>query len=456
MKTREIQPEGRAQTHAVERFVDIGTDLFKNSNLIRSEGTIGQADVVIARQFIQTIAPVTIENYRTHAHLQLTANVARTLGKKLQEKNPSQYADLNLDELEILGLFHDMGRLITHRFNRNELLERLILIQIGIREDIIKQNPNASFFTKKDPNNTDQIDEAVKSLSPSARILILADLLGKRTEAGGILTFEQVMQYHEESRRNYETTIGLEATWPSEQKLTPEFIDFTEKVYRRLYEWVQAEGLSPEMLQQEILVREKDAHVKAVIFDIGNVLIPNPDPVIIQNVMRTFSITEPQFEKCWNPLVRRFQVGELSSKEFWELFSNSVKRDLPVDSESLLVDPLSTEMDVQLREFIVQLKEQDFMLATLSDTIVPHANKLRQAGFFDIFDFVISSFDIKVTKENELAFKIVALRLWLPPQACLFIDDKPAYIESAKRCGMKAIRYTDSGSLIEGASSYFG
>src|SRR6202035_4623001 len=98
------------------------------------------------QRLIQTIAPVDIDNYSLHEHLQFTAKVARKIGERLIQEQPSQYPNLNLDELEVLGLLHDIGRFFTHAWLRNELVENHFLNKLGVRGDIIQKIPCVKIY----------------------------------------------------------------------------------------------------------------------------------------------------------------------------------------------------------------------------------------------------------------------------------------------------------------------
>ncbi|HSX32988.1 MAG TPA: HAD family phosphatase [Candidatus Saccharimonadales bacterium] len=58
------------------------------------------------------------------------------------------------------------------------------------------------------------------------------------------------------------------------------------------------------------------------------------------------------------------------------------------------------------------------------------------------FDVAIASGDIGVAKPDIRAYHIMAKRLGVPAQACVFIDDRQPYCAAAEGAGMQAIHYT--------------
>ncbi len=160
---------------------------------------------------------------------------------------------LNLDELEVLGLFHDMGRFITHRFYRNEVLERHVLRESGVLPDVIAKNPLVSFSFKRKKFTPDDVQKTIDDWNTEARITVLADFCGKPTENGGIRTFDEVMDYHLESRGNYQERTGLKTEWPSERTLDPQVVDFSARVYEGLRDWAVEKGADPAVVRADLL-----------------------------------------------------------------------------------------------------------------------------------------------------------------------------------------------------------
>lgn len=430
----------------VAKAVQIGIPIVEGSNLVGNE-QITKEDAERTKKLLQAVAPIDINNYRVHAHLQLTSEFARKIGEGLKANDPSKYSDLNLEELEVLGLLHDVGRLFTHRWHRNELVERHFLKQLGIRQDIIDKITGVDLYIAKDPNNPDAVRETTEGLSLSQKIIETADLYGKRKPNGKILTFEEVMEYHNKSRANYEELTGLHPVWASERRLNPDVIAFSEKVYRTIHNDLGDKGVDLEEIRQDILQNEKESPIKAVVFDVGNVLIPNPDPQTLEDIQRVFNIDSGSALSAWNNLIPPMQQGEITEEAFWKLFKKGVNREQAVGFEPLFTRYLARRVTPEVAKIVEEVKDKGYVTAVLSDVIPPQGQALESSGLYNGFDFRILSFDIKTTKKREEAFIIAALRLGLPPQACFFIDDKQEYIDRAKNIGMKGAVFQNPEQL---------
>lgn len=88
-------------------------------------------------------------------------------------------------------------------------------------------------------------------------------------------------------------------------------------------------------------------------------------------------------------------------------------------------------------------KSKKFKLSMLSN--VAHGwveDFFDKAELDELFDDVVLSSDIGLSKPSPRVFDITAERLDLAPVECIMIDDKSANIDGAKEAGMKGIVYT--------------
>ena len=252
----ETQPNAvkidRMQTRQrMGEVIEISRSVLENSNLLTEGASIGPAEVQLTRRLVQMVAPVDVDTFRLHEHLQLSAKFARTIGQRLVLFKPDEFDSLNLDELEVLALLHDFGRFTTHRFYRNDIIEGLEFKAIGLRADLVKKLPSIKSYLKKDPTNSNDVNDAFNNLSIEQRIVEVADVHGKRKDDGTILTFDEVMDYHHSSR----TKTGNEL-YPSEKQKDPQFVAFCEQIYHKLRGWLTSNGVNVDTIREDIMGEE--------------------------------------------------------------------------------------------------------------------------------------------------------------------------------------------------------
>lgn len=184
--SQEILQEERADTKSrLTKLVEIGRPILEQTALVQ-ERDFTEQDVAKIKELFETFKPLVHPkvwpSYR--GHVELAGIYARIFGKKLQDKGVS----VNPYELEVLGMIHDIGRLISpHRFYRTNLVGESLLKRLGVREDLRgKQAPEAQLFGRGG-NIT-----SANQLTIEQQVLMLADNLGRKVEGGSLIRFEQI------------------------------------------------------------------------------------------------------------------------------------------------------------------------------------------------------------------------------------------------------------------------
>jgi putative nucleotidyltransferase with HDIG domain len=435
-----ILEEGMASAEKAHRILQAGS-LLRSSGLVDAGRTIGLVDVERVTAFLLKAAPHTAENYRLHVHLLLTAKLARRIAEKV-----------GLDPLccQVAGLLHDLGRFVTHRYYRTELLGIRLLENLGIRTDIRAcLLPLGAYIKRED-------DQTLADLSPEQRVVAIADVCGKRRDDATICSFEEVLRKHLETRgsqRSYLTYSGMTTLWPSEQQglrsLGPTFAGHWATIYLGIRDWLGREhGVDLELLREELSAEERTQPLDTVIFDVGGVLIDNPDPLLHEELQRCCE-NDPQRIEAVRRELPALQTGQLSEETFWERVAPRLQIPLLRDRQRFWACQLKPEVRVAVRRLVERLIGRGFRVIVLSDTIPPHARLLQAAGVYDGFHDIVLSTQIGCTKgQGTVApFWIAALRQGRLPQECLMIDDNPTYLEQARTLGMRTVPFRSHEQL---------
>lgn len=130
-------PPTRAKV-VFNQLIDAGAKNFANTALVNKK-SFTPDDIQAISAFYTEAAEISSEifNPSTQTHLLLTGRYCRLFGGHFNEKG----YNFNLDELEALGLLHDIGRTFSHRQHRNDLIGDLILRRSGVRPDVIRNIP---------------------------------------------------------------------------------------------------------------------------------------------------------------------------------------------------------------------------------------------------------------------------------------------------------------------------
>jgi putative hydrolase of the HAD superfamily len=86
-------------------------------------------------------------------------------------------------------------------------------------------------------------------------------------------------------------------------------------------------------------------------------------------------------------------------------------------------------------------------LALFSNASTRLESELASCGLDVEFDVVFNSSRLGVAKPDPEAFLTVARLLEVPPERCLFVDDRVSNVEGARAAGMRAEPFTNVASL---------
>jgi putative hydrolase of the HAD superfamily len=188
--------------------------------------------------------------------------------------------------------------------------------------------------------------------------------------------------------------------------------------------------------------------IKILVSDLGKVLLPFD--------------TEP----CWRRLLPRCAVGEAEARaRFGALLAETGFGSGRVTGEEFharLGDALGLELDYEAfceawsdmfwedREVIALVHGAPVAERyLLSNTNVIHWDWIQRhyPHVLQGFDRLIVSHECGAEKPDPAIFEHVMALSGRPPEAHLFIDDIPAYVEGARRLGFDGIVHTDATAL---------
>lgn len=197
-------------------------------------------------------------------------------------------------------------------------------------------------------------------------------------------------------------------------------------------------------------------HIKAIVFDYGNVLVEwNPryvyqrffpdDPEAMERFFHEVDFME------WNAQQdkgRSFADGVAAlSKEFPQ-HAHLIQAYHDHWKDSIGEAYWGTV------EIMKQLKQAGYALYGLSNwsaETFPHI--LEQYDFFNMFDDMVISGEVGHVKPQPEIFHILLEKIGRPAQECLFIDDSLPNIQQAQTIGFATIRFESSEQLVKALRS---
>lgn len=189
--------------------------------------------------------------------------------------------------------------------------------------------------------------------------------------------------------------------------------------------------------------------IKAIIWDIGGVLVRTDDPAPRGELAAELGVTREYLVELvfGGEQGRRAQLGELTQTEIWDYARgelNIPSGEYPDLNERFFGGDV---LDNELIEFIRSLKP-DYKIGIISNAWSELPTLLKKWGILDIFDVVIGSGDEGIMKPDPGIYQLAVERLGVKPGEAVFVDDFIENIEGAREFGMRGIHFRSREQVI--------
>lgn len=182
----------------------------------------------------------------------------------------------------------------------------------------------------------------------------------------------------------------------------------------------------------------KDA--KAVIFDIGNVLVS----FSWKDYMQSLGFGRETYEHVVNAMFMNedWDAGDLGRITTQEWLALLIQNDPSYEAQIRKTFEGFGETIVPFeytKPWIAKLKQENKKLYFLSNYSEEMYRQTKEKlDFLDDFDGGVFSWKEKCMKPDEKIYKILIDRYCLTPEKCVFLDDRIENVEAAAGTGMKA------------------
>lgn len=188
-------------------------------------------------------------------------------------------------------------------------------------------------------------------------------------------------------------------------------------------------------------------NITTLLFDLGGVLIELGD---LDELMGT-SINQPRtIERDWllNPVVRSFEAGHCSEKEFATKIIADFELHLTCDKflEKFRNWPERVFPDAEL---LMEKLSEEYQLVCLSNTnLFLYEHFLSKQSIITNFKHLFLSHETGLIKPEREAFLNVLRELVVKPSQIMFFDDNQTNIDAATAVGMVAKRVNSPSDVL--------
>ncbi len=192
--------------------------------------------------------------------------------------------------------------------------------------------------------------------------------------------------------------------------------------------------------------------IRAVIFDFGNVVCLFDHRIFLGRVSRRTRHPIGRLEKLLfrgSGLVPRFESGRISQRQF----AAGLRRLFGLSASDAWLRRAYTDKFTPIRptQALIRRLKPRYKLGLLSNTNPwDYGDEIRHLPVFPLFDAVTLSFKVRTPKPKAAIYRDMLRKLRLPAAACVFIDDRKAYADAARRLGFHAVWYRSPRQLEAG------
>ena len=199
-----------------------------------------------------------------------------------------------------------------------------------------------------------------------------------------------------------------------------------------------------------------DKTIRAVIFDLGGVLIRSLDKTPRRKWEIELGLPENQLSHLafGSDMAQRAMLGDATEEDVWRDVANTLN--LNADQmRDLVADFWSCEsLNIELANFARALRPK-YQTAILSNAFSSARQAVTENFQLDeIFDPMIISGEVRLAKPDARIFHLTAQRIGVAPHECVFIDDVHENIESARAVGMRGVQFVNTVQAIAEAQQY--
>jgi len=188
--------------------------------------------------------------------------------------------------------------------------------------------------------------------------------------------------------------------------------------------------------------------IKAVLFDLGGVFFEDGTEKFLRLLSQK---TNKSYEELY-PIFREgksieYRENTLSGKLFFKWAAQQLDNvTSPEELNNLWVSQY-TEIP-EMRDIILWLRSLNIKVGILSDNVPERIEFLQSKyHFLELFDEIILSYEVKLTKNSHEIFKLALSRLKLSANEVIFLDDRQSNLDIAKQVGISPILFNGSISL---------
>jgi epoxide hydrolase-like predicted phosphatase len=199
--------------------------------------------------------------------------------------------------------------------------------------------------------------------------------------------------------------------------------------------------------------------IRAVIFDLGGVLLRTDDPQPRTALAQRLGRSRADLENIifGNPVSSQAEIGQATRSEVWKEIAqrlNLPEEEMPMIEQAFFA---GDHVDFDLIHMIQTLRSS-YTTALLSNTwnVDLETYLSNSLQILDTFDVIVSSAAFGVAKPDPRVYQGVLSLVQAKPEEAVFVDDNAANIASAAALGIHTVQFINSGQTKQALQDLLG
>ena len=196
-------------------------------------------------------------------------------------------------------------------------------------------------------------------------------------------------------------------------------------------------------------VQKKSPAIRAVIFDMGNVLLHYDATRACKRFAKACGAS---FLKLWlhfftSPIEKAYTRGEISSREFYKHSLKVFKLHVGYEEFKKYWNEIFW-VNEGIEKILTRLKPR-YPLYVISNTNDLHYEYiLKEFPILRHFKEIFPSHKVGARKPDALIYRKVLKKIKYKPEETVFVDDVPKFVRGARKVGMHAVRFRSNEQLV--------
>jgi HAD superfamily hydrolase (TIGR01509 family) len=207
-------------------------------------------------------------------------------------------------------------------------------------------------------------------------------------------------------------------------------------------------GRGADGARRDGVTHQNSSAIRLVISDFGGVICTYDYNIFCRRLARRAGRAPEEIHAAaFDPrLQQEFESGAVSGREFHQVVMARLHLDIPYDEFAPMYGDIFTPIAATCS--LLRALHASYPLYLLSDTNEIHFGYVRETQpVLRLFAERILSYEVRARKPDPAMYREALRRSGLPAEACVFVDDRSANVEGARRAGMPAVQFESTEQM---------